>query len=130
MAKQTTYADCDFEPATKRSRKQVFLEELNSVVPLARPVSVILGCVQIANSDRPPFPIDVMLRIQFHHPGNNCTYRAIDEARPDMHFFRGIVGLDTRVSRLPDKSTILLFRPFFETVGHSKIILVEVNGTL
>ena len=108
----------------------MFLEELNSVVPGARSVSLILGCVSIANSDRPPFPIDVMLRIQFLHLWNKCTYPAIDEARFDMHFYRGIVGLDTRVARLPDKSTILLFRPFFEKVGHSKIILVEVNGTL
>ena len=37
--KQTTFADNGFELATNKTRKRVFLEEINSVVPWAQPSS-------------------------------------------------------------------------------------------
>jgi len=128
--KQTTFADNGFELATKKTRKRVFLEEMNGVVPWARLVVVIQGYAPTAKSGRPPFPIEVMLRIHFLQLWNNYSDPAIEEALHDMPVYRWFVGLDAGASRLPDESTILRFRHFLEEFGLAKVILSEVNATL
>lgn len=53
-------------PLPKKTRKEVFLDEMNQVVPWATLVAVIApfarGSRQ-ALGGRPPFPIETMLRI-------------------------------------------------------------------
>jgi len=61
--KQTTFADSSFEIATKKTRKQISLEEMNAMVPWASLIGIIQGYAPWAESGRPPFPAETMLRI-------------------------------------------------------------------
>jgi len=128
--KQTSFADNGFDLATKKTRKRVFLEEINGVVPWARLVAVIQGYAPTAKSGRPSFSIEVMLRIHFLQLWNNYSDPAMEEALYDMPVYRWFVGLDAGASRQPDESTILRFRHFLEEFDLAKVILSEVNATL
>jgi len=128
--KQTTFADSGFEIASKKTRRRIFLEEMNAVVPWASLVGIIQGYAPVAKSGRPPFPIETMLRIHFLQLWNNYSDLAMEEALHDMAVYRWFAGLDSGASRLPDESTILRFRHFLEEFGPTKIILAEVNAIL
>jgi len=128
--KQTTFADNGDELATKKTRKRVFLEEMNGVVPWARLVAMIRSYAPTANCGRPPLPIVVMLRIHFPQLWNNYSDPAMEEALHEMPVYRLLVRLDAGASRLPDESTILQFRHFLEEFGLAKVTLAEVNPTL
>jgi IS5 family transposase len=119
--KQTTFADGGFEIATKKTRKRIFLEEMNSMVPWASLVEAIQGCARVAKSGRSPFPIETMLCICFRQLWNNYSDLAIEVALHDMTVNRWFTGLDSGACRLPDESTILRFRHFLEEFGLTKI---------
>ena len=54
------------DPLPKKTRKEVFLEEMNQVVPWAMLVALITPLARGAHQalgGRPPFPIETMLRI-------------------------------------------------------------------
>jgi len=53
--KQTTLADSGLEIATKKTRKRIFREEVNAVVPWASLVGIIQGYAPVSKSGRPPF---------------------------------------------------------------------------
>jgi IS5 family transposase len=128
--KQTTFADNGDELATKKTRKRVFLEEMNGVVPWARLVAMIRSYAPTANCGRPPLPIVVMLRIHFPQLWNNYSDPAMEEALHEMPVYRLLVRLDAGASRLPDESTIRRFRHFLEEFGLATVILSEANATL
>jgi IS5 family transposase len=63
--KQTTFADSGFEISTKKTRMRIFLDEMNTVVPWTSLGRIIQGYAPVAESGRPPFPTETMLRIHF-----------------------------------------------------------------
>ena len=70
--KQTSLANAGFTLAAKRTRKCVFLDEMNLVVPWANLAMLIEPYAPSrsgAKGGRPPFPVETILRI--HLPGNS-----------------------------------------------------------
>jgi IS5 family transposase len=112
------------------TRKRIFLEEMNAVVPWASLVGIRRGYAPVAKSSRPPFPIETMLRIHFLQLWNNYSDPSIAEALHDMAVYRWFAGLVSGASRLPDETTILRFRHFLEEFGLTKTILTTVNDLL
>jgi IS5 family transposase len=128
--KQTIFADSGFEIVAKKTSKRIFPEEMHAVLPWASLIGIIQGYAPVAESGRPPFPTESMLRIHFRQLWNNYSDPAIEDALFDMAVYRWFAGLDSGSSRLPGDSTILRFRHFFEEFGLTKIILAEVNAIL
>ena len=66
--KQISLATTGFELVTKRTRKRVFLDEMNLVVPWTELVGLIQpfapSCAG-AKGGRPAFAVETMLRIHF-----------------------------------------------------------------
>lgn len=55
-----------FDPLLKKTRKEVFLEEMNRVVPWSQLAALITPHARNAHQafgGRPPFAVEVMLRI-------------------------------------------------------------------
>jgi len=128
--KQTTFAGSGVEIATKKTRKRIFMEEMNAVVLCALLVGIVQRYAPVAKSVRPPIPVETMLRIHFLQLWNNYSDPAMEEALHDMAVYRWFAGLDSGASGLPDESTILRFRHFLEEFGLTEIILAEVNAIL
>ena len=130
--KQLSLGESGFERKTKRTRKREFLDEMNLVVPWTELVLLIAPHAPTpgAKGGRPPFAVEIMLRIHFVQQWFNLSDPAMEEALYDMALFREFVGLDAGEDNLPDESTIRRFRHLLEAHNLSLQILATVNATL
>jgi IS5 family transposase len=79
---------------------------------------------------RPPFSVEVMLRIHFMQQWFNLSDPAMEEALHDMALFRDFAGLGGWDERVPDESTILRFRRVLEKHKLAPQILQTINDLL
>jgi IS5 family transposase len=130
--KQLSLAESEFVKKPKATRRQVFLAEMDRVVPWARLCALIephypkVG----AKGGRPPKPLETMLRIHFMQQWFALSDPAMEEALHDMPVMRSFAGLDAGVDAIPDETTILNFRHLLEAKGLAVALFAEVNGLL
>ena len=115
--------------SVKKTRKQVFLEEMDKVVPWAALVEVIVPYYPEGKTGRPPFSLETMLRIHFLQQWFTLSDPGMEEAFFDTPLLREFAQLE-EFSRLPDESTILRFRHRLEKYKLAEQILRVVNDIL
>lgn len=113
----------------KKTRKQVFLEQMEQVVPWAELVELIAPFYPEGKTGRPPFSLVTMLRVHFLQQWFNLSDPAMEEAFFDTPLYREFDQLE-EYARLPDESTILRFRHRLEKHKLSEQILGVVNNLL
>ena len=131
--KQVSFAKTGFELATKRTRKRIFLDEMNLVVPWTELVGLILPFASsgpTAKGGRPSFPVESMLRLHFLQQWFGLSDPAMEEALHDTSLYCEFARLDPGVMRLPDETTILRFRHLLEANNLSIQLLATINATL
>jgi IS5 family transposase len=130
--KQISLATTGFELATKRTRKRVFLDEMNLVVPWSELVNLIQPFAPVAGSQggRPAFAVETMLRIHFLQQWFGLSDPAMEKALHDISLYCEFAKLDPGAMRLPDESTILRFRHLLEENNLSVQLLATINATL
>lgn len=116
--------------SSKPTRRRVFLEEMDRVVPWAELVALIAPYMPEGRRGRPPFAVGVMLRIHFMQQWFNLSDPGMEEALHDTPVFREFAGLGGWNDRLPDESTILRFRRLLEKHKLAPQILSSVNELL
>ena len=131
--KQISLATTGFELVSKRTRKRVFLDETNIVVPWADLVGLIEPFAPGstgAKGGRPSFAVETMLRIHFLQQWFGLSNPAMEEALHDISLYCEFTRLDPGSMRLPDESTILRFRHLLEEHDLSLQIMATINATL
>lgn len=128
--KQLSLAHSGFEVQRKVTRKRQFLNEMNIVVPWAELVALIEPHYPKNSTGRRAYPLAVMLRIHFLQQWFNLSDPAMEEAMHDVPLYREFVGLDMGQSKVPDESTILLFRHLLERHQLADLMLATVNTIL
>lgn len=113
----------------KKTRKQVFLEEMEQVVPWAALVERIAPYYPEGKNGRPPFSLQTMLRVHFMQQWFTLSDPAMEEAFFDTPLYREFAQLQ-EFSRVPDESTILRFRHRLEKHKLANAMLEEVNALL
>ena len=109
--RQQSFAAEDFEIYRKKTRKEKFLEEMESIIPWAELSEVIEPYYPVpAKAGRPPVGIDRMLRIHFLQHWFELSDPAAEEALYDSRAMRQFVGIDLGKEPVPDETTILNFR--------------------
>ena len=110
---QPTFASVEFEQKKRKTRRELFLERINSLVPWEELEARIEPHYPKAGRGRRPYPLAVMLR---SHCGQLC-YNLSDPAMEDLLYeaesVRRFCGL-TLTEAIPDESTILHFRHLLE----------------
>ena len=76
MKQQTLAMANGFERYTKKTRRTLFLEEMEQVVPWAELCALIEPVYAKAGNGRPPVGAERMLRIYFCSSGSTCRTRA------------------------------------------------------
>ena len=115
--------------SVKKTRKQVFLEQMDQVVPWAALVELIAPYYPEGRTGRPPFSLLTMLRIHFMQQWFTLSDPGMEEAFFDTPLYREFAKLE-EFGRLPDESTILRFRHRLEKHKLAGQILATVNGLL
>jgi IS5 family transposase len=113
----------------KKTRKQVFLDQMEHVVPWAALVELIAPYYPEGKTGRPPFSLVTMLRIHFIQQWFTLSDPAMEEAFFDTPLCREFAQLE-EFGRLPDESTILRFRHRLEKHKLAEEILSVVNELL
>ena len=121
-----------FDPLPKKTRKEIFLDEMESVVPWGELVALIQPYARGAHQalgGRPPFPIETMLRIHCLQLWWNLSDPAMEEELHERPLYRRFAGLDG-AARMPDETTILRFRHLLEKHKLASQILAFINAGL
>ena len=129
--KQRTLAvqlDAGFERHRKRTRRDVFLAEMDKVVPwvglctLIEPVYPKLAQA----GGRPPIGLERMLRMYFLQHWYNLSDPAVEESLYDSQAMRRFVGIDLGREAVPDETTLCKFRHLLERNGLGEQIFAAV----
>jgi len=115
---------------SKRTRRREFLEEMERVVPWSDVVALVAPYMPEGKRGRPPFAVEVMLRIHFMQQWFTLSDPAMEEALHDVPLFREFAGVEGWDERLPDESTILRFRHVLEKHKLAAQILQTINDLL
>ena len=101
---QISLAQSGFELAHKRTRKRVFLDEMDQVIPWSDLLALIAPHAPAGKTGRPPFALQTMLRIHLLQNWFALSDPAMEEALYETTILRQFAGLN--LERIPDETTI------------------------
>jgi len=130
--KQMTLASsaADFEMSSKRTRKRVFLEEMDKVVPWTVLVELIAPYYPKGLMGRPVIGLETMLRVHFMQQWFGLSDPAMEEALHDVATYRQFITTPAGAVSIPDETTILRFRHLLERHQLGAKIFATVNALL
>lgn len=112
--KQQSFSSLEQAHKKKQTKREVFLGEMEAVVPWTRLEALISPRYTKPRKGRPQMPLAVMLRIYFLQQWYGLSDPGAEEALYDMHSMRAFAGLDMARNVIPDETTILNFRHLLE----------------
>ena len=112
--KQHSFSSLEQMHKKKRTKREIFLGEMEAVVPWARLAARIDPYYTKPRKGRPQMPLSAMLRIYFLQQWYSLSDPGAEEALYDMHSMRNFVDLDLAHDAIPDETTILNFRHLLE----------------
>ena len=116
-----------FERYTKKTKRALFLEEMEQVAPWDKLCSLIEPYYAKAGNGRQPVGLERMLRIYFLQQWFNLSDPAVEEALYDSAVMRSFVGIDLGREPVPDETTVCKFRHLLEQHQLGGQILEAVN---
>ena len=116
-----------FERYTKKTRRAIFLEEMEQVVPWAKLWALIEPHYPKPGNGRRPKELEQMLRIYFLQQWFNLADPAVEEALYDSATLRQFAGIDLGAEPVPDETTVCKFRHLLEEHHLGEEILGTVN---
>ncbi|NQV09820.1 MAG: IS5 family transposase [Cyanobacteria bacterium] len=129
---QLGFTDYEQTYAKKKTRRQIFLEEMEATVPWDSFLALIQPVYYkpTGKGGRPPCPLEVMLRIHLLQQWFTLSDPLMEEMLIDTPCFRRFAGIDIIDDRIPDETTILNFRDLLEEHQIAEQILESVNQSL
>ncbi len=113
--RQTSFAEGGFERHRKPTRREIFLEEMDRIIPWKELCAVIEPFYpKPKGAGRRPIGLERMLRIHFLQHWFNLSDPAMEEALYDSRAMRRFAGIDLGEEPAPDETTILKFRHLLE----------------
>ncbi|WP_312254608.1 IS5 family transposase [Stutzerimonas nitrititolerans] len=126
--KQMTFADAEYAGKRKQTRKELFLIEMDRVVPWKGLIALIEPHYPKGDGGRPAYPLIAMLRVHLMQNWFGYSDPAMEEALYETTILRQFAGLS--LERIPDETTILNFRRLLEKHELAAGILAVINGYL
>ena len=126
---QMSFGDAEYAGKRKLTRREVFLAEMEQVVPWRSLLNLIEPFYPVAGRGRHPYPLETMLRVHLMQNWFGLSDPAMEEALYEITPMRVFAGLSLSAS-IPDETTILNFRRLLETNELAPEILGRVNAYL
>src|SRR5204862_5523951 len=127
MKQRTLAMMAGFEQYTRKTRRAIFLEEMEQVVPWRELCALVEPHYPKPGNGRPPVGVERMLRIYFLQQWFNLSDPAVEEALYDSAVMRQFVGIDLGCEPVPDETTVCKFRHLLEAHQLGEQILGQVN---
>lgn len=129
MMRQISFGDSEYLAKKKKTRREIFLDEMEQVVPWATLLKIIEPHYPVAGRGRQPYPLQTMLRIHLMQNWFGLSDPAMEEALYEIGSMRGFCRLSL-TEPIPDETTILNFRHLIEQNELAPMILDQVNAHL
>ena len=126
---QLTFGDAEYAGKRKTTRREVFLEEMDQVVPWKSLLGLIEPFYPLAGRGRQPYALETMLRVHLMQNWFGLSDPGMEEALYEVASMRQFARL-TLLGPIPDESTILHFRHLLEQHEIAPQILERVNAYL
>src|SRR5207244_765556 len=127
MKQRTLAMMTGFEQYTRKTRRAIFLEEMEQVVPWGELCALVAPHYPQPGKGRRPVGVERMLRIYFLQQWFNLSDPAVEEALYDSAVMRQFVGIDLGCEPVPDEITVCKFRHLLEEHQLGEQILGQVN---
>ncbi len=126
--RQVTFASQPvFEKYGRKSRRELFLDEMERVVPWSALEALVRPHYAKAGNGRQPVGLSIMLRTYFVQQWFNLSDPGAEELLYESAVVRRFVGVDLGVAAAPDETTILRFRHLLEQHQLGGKMLQAVN---
>ena len=126
---QMSFGDAEYAGKRKKTRREVFLAEMEQVVPWKSLLSLIEPFYPVAGRGRHPYPLETMLRVHLMQNWFGLSDPAMEEALYEITPTRVFARLSL-TEPIPDETTILNFRRLLEKNELAPEILSRVNAYL
>ena len=131
MARQQSFADLDYSHKKRRTRREIFLNEMEVVVPWRNLLLHIEPHYpKSGRRGRQPMVLESMLRIYCMQNWLNLSDRQMEDALYEIESMRRFAGFGGVTEALPDETTILNFRHLLEKHELTAGLLEEINAHL
>jgi transposase, IS5 family len=130
--KQNSLSMTGYFDKGKKTRREVFLGEMEQVVPWSRLLALIEPHYPKGSDKggRPPLPLERMFRIYCLQQWYNLSDPGAEEALYDSITMRQFAGVRADCDVIPDESSILNFRRLLERHKLTERVLTEINAHL
>ena len=126
---QISFADAEYAGKRKKTRREVFLDEMELVVPWKALLRLIEPHYPVAGRGRRPYPLESILRVHLMQNWFALSDPAMEEALYEIASLRTFARLSL-TEAIPDETTILNFRHLLEESDLAEDILKLVNAHL
>jgi len=126
---QLSFSDAEYAGKRKKTRREVFLQEMELVVPWKVILKIIEPHYPVAGRGRRPYALESMLRVHLMQNWFALSDPAMEEALYEIASLRNFAGLSLS-EPIPDETTILNFRHMLEESDLAEDIFKQVNAHL
>src|SRR5437016_14542972 len=127
MKQRTLAMMTGFEEYTRKTRRAIFLEEMEQVVPWGELCALVAPHYPQPGKGRRPVGVERMLRMYFLQQWFNLSDPAVEEVLYDSPVMRKFVGIDLGQEPAPDETTVCKFRHLLEEHGLGEKMRGTVN---
>ena len=114
MNQRTFASQAEFKKYGRKSRRELFLDEMERIVPWSGLLALVRPHYAIAGNGRRPVGLGIMLRTYFLQQWFNLSDPGVEEALYESPVLQRFVGVDLGVAPAPDETTICRFRHLLE----------------
>ena len=126
---QMSFGEAEYAGKRKRTRREVFLAEMDQAIPWASLLKLIESVYPTAGRGRHPYPLKTMLRIHLMQNWFGLSDPGMEEALYETAPIRAFAGLSLNRA-IPDETTILNFRHLLEENDLATAMFERVNQFL
>jgi IS5 family transposase len=130
MRQVTLASQASFEKYGRKSRRELFLDEMEQVVPWPELEALVEPHYPKAGNGRRPVGLAIMLRTYFMQQWFNLSDPGVEEAFYESATLRRFAGVDLGIAAAPDETTVLRFRHLLEKHDLGGQMLDAVNAHL
>src|SRR2546426_12083372 len=130
MKQRTLAMMTGFEQYTRKTRRAIFLEAMEQVVPWRELCALVEPHYPQPGKGRRPVGVERMLRTYFLQQWFNLSDPGVEEALYDSVGMRQFVGIDLGREPVPDETTVCKFRHLLERHGLGERIFERVGAHL
>ena len=129
--KQQSFASLSYAAKKRKTRKELFLEQMEQCVPWSAFVAIIEPYYpKSGRRGGQPIGLEPMLRIYLMQQWFNLSDPMMEDALYEIESIRRFAGLELCQDRLPDETTILKFRHLLEKYQLADRLFATVSDHL